>query len=71
MLDDCPQVLRSPKFPRRFRHGEAEELNGIGNSFANSSFGDEPRPMLATSEHVDYLFYRLYQPRTGLSFKSR
>ena len=48
----------SPKF-RDALDREAFELTGIGNSL-RIRHSETSQEMLATSEHADYLFYRLY-----------
>ena len=57
MLDNAAGTS-SPKF-RDALDREAVELTGIGNSL-RIRHSETNQEMLATSEHVDYLFYRLY-----------
>ena len=57
MLDNAARTS-SPKF-RDALDKEAVELTGIGNSL-RIRHSETSQEMLATSEHVDYLFYRLY-----------
>ena len=57
MLDNAAGTS-SPKF-RDALDREAIELTGIGNSL-RIRHSETNQEMLATSEHVDYLFYRLF-----------
>ena len=55
---DTAAGATSPKF-RQALDREAAELTGIGNSL-RIRHSETSQEILATSEHVDYLFYRLY-----------
>ena len=55
---DTAAGVTSPKF-RQALDREAAELTGIGNSL-RIRHSETSQEILATSEHVDYLFYRLY-----------
>ena len=57
MLDNAAGSS-SPKF-RDALDREATELTGIGNSL-RIRHSETNQEMLTTSEHVDYLFYRLF-----------
>ena len=55
---DVTAGTSSPKFWDALER-EAREITGIGNSL-RIRHSETSQDMLATSEHVDYLFYRLF-----------